>query len=137
MLGIYQVASPEERQIVQEQIDAVFAILEDWFQAIENGTAHHRLPDPSFVPPPGRPPITEVQVEEFIKELDREIDTDALASRGRFYGADASSEFHRLAYPQQVALVQQLMTILLSEGEITQKAEALRAQEGPPPPEAA
>ncbi|MEE9199196.1 MAG: hypothetical protein V3U26_05310 [Dehalococcoidia bacterium] len=123
----------EEQEVAQEQVDTLFATLEDWFQAIENGTAHHRLPDPSFEPPPGRPAITEVLVEEFIKELDREINTDAFGSQGRKYGADASSEFHRLDYPQRVALVQQLMGVLLSEKEMAQKAEELRAQRSAQP----
>ena len=128
MWGMYPIASPEERQVAQEQIDAVFAVLEDWFLAIEDGTADQRLPDPNFEPPPGRPAITEAMVEEFIKELDREIDTDAFGSQGRNYGADASSEFHRLAYPQRVVLIQQLIGVLLSESEMAQKAMGLRAQ---------
>ena len=127
MLTSNPVPLGEDREVAQEQIDTVFAILEDWFQAIENGTASHRLPDPAFEPPPGKPAITEPLVEEFIKELDREIDIDAFGSQGRKYGADATSEFHRLAYPQRVALVQQLMVGLLSQEEIAKKAEALRA----------
>ena len=118
----------EEREVLQEQIDTVFEILEDWYQGIENGTAHYRLPDPTFEPPRGRPTITEQLVEEFIKELDREINIDAFGVQGRRYGADASSEFHRLDSPQRVALVQQLMMVLLNEKEISEKAEALRAQ---------
>jgi len=118
----------EEREVLQEQIDTVFEILEDWYQAIESGTAHHRLPDPSFESPQGRPPITQALVQEFIKELDREIDIDAFGVQGRRYSADASSEFHRLDFPQRVALVQQLMTALLNEKEMSKKAEDLRAQ---------
>ncbi|MFQ5872232.1 MAG: hypothetical protein ACE5JL_00320 [Dehalococcoidia bacterium] len=121
--------SPEERKVAQEQIDTVFSILEDWYQAIEDGTAHHRLPDPTFQAPPGKPAITEDLVDEFIKELDREIDTDAFGSQGRKYGADASSEFHRLDYPQRVALVQQLMRALLSDEEMSKEADELRAQQ--------
>lgn len=119
----YAVASSAEEQTHQKQIEAVFAVLEDWFQAMENGTAHHRLPDPNFKPPPGRPEITEELVEELIQELDREMDMDALGSRGQYYGADASCEFHRLAYPQRVALIQQLLGVLLSDEEIKQRAE--------------
>ena len=126
--GMHPLGSPEGKEVAQEQIDAAFAILEDWFQAMENGTAPHRLPDPTFVPPPGRPAVTEALMEEFIKELDREMDTDAFGIQGRKYGADASCEFHRLAYPKRVALVQQLMGVVLSEGEMAQKAEALRAE---------
>ena len=119
--------SPEKRQVAQEQIAAVFTILEDWFQAIEDGTAEHRLPDPTFVTPPGRPEITDGLVDELIRELDREIDTDALATRGKQFGADASSEFHRLAHPQRVALVQQLMGTVMSEGDVALEAESRRA----------
>ena len=128
MLGMNSIPSHEDREVAQEQIDTVFAILEDWFQAIESETADHRLPDPAFESPPGRPAITEALVEEFFKELDREIDIDAFGSRGKWYGADASSEFHRLAYPQRVALIQQLIKVVLSQEEIAQKAEQLRAQ---------
>ena len=120
--------TPEEREVAQEQIATVFGILEDWFQAIEEGNAHHRLPDPTFESPPGRPDVTELLVEEFIKELDREIDTDAFGSQGRSYGADASSEFHRLEYAQRQALVQELITVVLSPEEMAKKAEELRAQ---------
>ena len=118
----------EKREVAQEQIRAVFVILEDWFQALEGGTAEHRLPDPTFVPPPGRPSITETLVEEFIRELDREIDTDAFGVQGRKNEADASSEFHRLAYPQRVAFIQQLMGVLLTEQEVAERVESLCAE---------
>ena len=118
----YATISSAEAEFRQKQIEAVFAVLEDWFQAIEDGTVHHRLPDANYKPPPGRAEITEELVEEFIGELDREMDIDALGSRGQYYGADASCEFHRLAYPQRVALIQQLMGVLLSDKEI-QKLE--------------
>ena len=118
----------EYKKAAQEQIDIVFSILEDWYQAIEDGTAHNRLPDVTFEPPIGRPAITEELVEEFVKELDREMDTDALGHQGMKYGADASCEFSRLDYPQRLALVQQLMVVMLSEKEIAQKAEVLRNQ---------
>ena len=129
MFGISSVASPELREVTQEQVVTVFAILEEWFQAMENGTAHHRLPDPNFVPSPGRPAISEALVEEFISQLDREIDTDAFDTQGRKYGADASCEFNRLAYPQRLALVQQLMGALLSDEEMAQKVERMKAQQ--------
>ena len=126
---MFSVPSNEEREVAQQQIEAVFTILEDWFQAIEDGTAEHRLPDPNFQSPPGRPAITDELVEEFIKELDREMDTDAFGAQGRKYGADATCEFHRLAHPQKVALVQQLMGVLLNEKEMEQKGAELRKQE--------
>lgn len=115
--------TPQEREVNQEQIKAVFAVLESWFQAIEAGTAHHRLPDPAFSPPPGRPVIEEDLVEQFITELDREIDQDSLGSRGKWCGADATSEFSRLGYPQRVSLIQELMCVLLTADEMAQRAQ--------------
>ena len=118
----------EKREVVLEQVRAVFVILEDWFQALEDGTVEHRLPDPTFTSPSGRPVITETLVEEFISHLDREMDTDAFSVQGKKYEADASCEFHRLAYPQRVALIQQLMAVLLTEEEVSQRAESLGPQ---------
>lgn len=119
----------KEREILQEQIDAVFGILEDWFRAIEDGTAQHRFPDPAFEAPQGRPPITAALVEDLIRELDREIDIDAFGVQGRRFGADATSEFHRLGSPQRLALVQELMAVLFTEEEMSKKAEAMRAKQ--------
>ena len=128
MWGYWGATSPEKREVEQEQVRDVFAILEDWFQAVEDGTAEHRLPDPTFTSPSGRPAITETLVEEFISHLDREMDTDAFGVQGKKYEADASCEFHRLAYPQRVALIQELMGVLLTEQEGSQRAESLRPQ---------
>ena len=131
MWGYWGATSPEKREVEQEQVRAIFAILEDWFQALEDGTAGHRLPDPTFTSPSGRPAITETLVEEFINELDREIDTDAFGVQGKKYKADASCEFHRLAYPQRVALIQHLMGALLTEHEVVHRAESLHPEATP------
>ena len=138
MWGISQIPTSPTRQVEQAQVEAVFGILEDWFSAVEDGTAHHRLPDPGFVPPPGRPAITEDLVEGLVAELDRELDMDAFGVQGRKYEADASCEFHRLAYPQRVALVQQLMATLLTDQEIAELTDPDRADiVSAPAPEAA
>ncbi len=127
MWGLSQISTSRTRQVEQEQVEAVFGILEDWFSAVEDGTAHHRLPDPGFVPPPGRPAITEELVEGLIADLDREMDIDAFGVQGRKYEADASCQFHRLAYPQRVALVHQLMAALLTHQEIAELTDPDRA----------
>ncbi len=106
--------SSENRNVAQKQIDTVVAVLEDWAQAMENGTVQHRLPDPSIVPLPERPPIAETLIEEFIEELDREIDIDAFSHPAQSNGSCVSSKFHWLAYPQRVALVQQLMRVFVT-----------------------
>jgi len=115
------------REVEREQVQVVFSILQEWFCALENGIADHWLPDPSFVTPPGRPSIDDALVEEFVSQLDREIDTDAFGSRGQWYKADASSEFHRLAHPQRIALIQSIMKVLLTEEETNARAEAMAA----------
>ena len=114
--------SPGSWRVEQEQVETVFAILEDWFQALEEGTACHRLPDPAFVPPQGRPALNEKLVEQFIRELDREMAEDAFGSQGHKYGVNATCDFCRLEYPQQVALVQQIMGVVLSKEEIAKRA---------------
>ncbi len=121
----------EKREVLLEQVRAVFVILEDWFQALEDGTVEHRLPDPTFTSPSGRPAITDTLVEEFINGLDREMDTDAFGAQGKKYQADASCQFHRLAYPQRVALTQELMGVLLTEHEVVQRAESLYPEATP------
>ena len=123
-----QVPSPEEQEVKQRQIDSVFETLEVWFQAIEDGTAEHRLPDPGFTPPPGRPAITDALVDEFISELDREIDIDAFGYQGQKYKADATSEFHRLAQPQRMALIQDLLRVLKTDEEMVEEVRSLERE---------
>ena len=122
--------SPEEEEVKQAQISAVFEVLEDWFLALEDGSASHRLPDPSFEQPQGRPQITEELANEFIKELDREIDIDAFGYQGQKYKADATSEFLRLEMPQRIALVQALMRVLVTDEEMAAKVKELRIERG-------
>ncbi len=112
-------ASPREyRERLEEQVTVIFGILEVWFQAMENGTACERLPDPNFVVPSGRPPITEFLLQNLIVALDKEMDEDAFGTHGKRLGANAGSEFYRLDPVQQRALTQDLMSVLLSDDEI-------------------
>ena len=94
------------------QIEALFALLEKWFVAIEDGTVTTWLPDPTYKVPYGWPKLTERRVNEYIEELDREMDMDALGYQGQKYKADASCEFNRLAYPQRLALTQAVQQVI-------------------------
>lgn len=112
-------------EIHRRQSDALFKVLEKWYLAIEDGTAVHWDPDPAFAALPGKSEITEELVEEFISELDREMDIDALSSRGEYFGADATPEFKRLVYPQRMALLQEVMGVVKTSDEIEAETEAL------------
>lgn len=114
----YEAKSGEFRSRLDDQIVIVFGILGAWFQAMENGTACERLPDPNFIVPSGRPPITEYLLQNLIVALDKEMDKDAFGTHGRKLGANAGSEFCRLDLLQQRALVQDLASVLLSNDEI-------------------
>lgn len=115
---VHKAGRGEYRRSLEEQATAVFSILEAWFQAMENGTACERLPDPDFLAPQGRPPITDFLCKQLIAALDREMDEDAFGSQGKKLGADAGSEFCRLDPTQQRVLAQELMIVLLSGDEI-------------------
>ena len=133
-----QVPTPEEQEVKQRQIDSALETLEAWFLAIEDGSAAHRLPDPGFKSPPGRPAITDALVDELISELDREIDIDAFGYQGQKYKADATSEFHRLAQPQRMALIQDLLLMLKTDEEMAEEVRSLeREHEQSSLPEAA
>ncbi|PKB83762.1 MAG: hypothetical protein BZY88_01610 [SAR202 cluster bacterium Io17-Chloro-G9] len=122
-MGYSPIVKLAYRRAARGQIKAIFEILEDFFLALEDGSVHHRLPDPTFQPPQGRPPITQELVDEFIENLDREMDLDAFDTQGKKYGADASCEFYRLEPPQRLALVQRLMSVVLSEQEMEEAEE--------------
>ena len=104
--------------IEEAEVAPTFAILQKWFGHMEDGTASLHLPDPAFKPPWGRVELTEKLVNLLISEIDREMDIDALGSRGHYFGIDATPEFHRLEYPQRLALAQELMMVVHSEGQI-------------------
>lgn len=93
----------------------VFTILRDWFYAMESHTAEQRHPDPSYVRRNGKP-LTEQQVNNVIEvALDQHFSSSpnrnyAIINRGIPH--DLPPDFNRLAFPQRLALVQQLCSVL-------------------------
>lgn len=89
-------------------VHAVMALLQDWFEALEQHTAHYRSPDPEYVRSEGKHPFTEAELEHLVKEIDREIDSEVNRAPGTSTHSKAGSGFQRLALPQRLALAQQL-----------------------------
>lgn len=128
MQDLNSVVSPEYRELEQEQARIVFEVLEEWFKALEDGSASNRFPDHRFVSPVDRPEITEELVGQLIAGLDREMEIDAFDRQGKKFGATAATEFCRLDYPQRLALTQRLIEILLSKEQMEEIATSLRMQ---------
>jgi len=89
---------------------------------MEAGTTKERLPNPTFVSLPGRPAITPEFADRVIEVLNEELDNDAFGVNGQNRGVDAGCDFRRLASPQREALVQELMIVVLSDGELHTRA---------------
>ena len=95
---------------------AVFAVLRDWFLALEDGSHAYRYPDPAFVRANGKPPCTEAQLAALVvTALDAYFNDPSnrnytLHKRGIWH--DAGPDFARLALPQRLALAQELSAIL-------------------------
>lgn len=93
-------------------VAAVIFLLHDWLQAMENGSADLRLPDPNYVRPSAKAMWTEQGLDTLIRDIDAEIDQEVTRLPGTSVGAKAGPGFHRLAFPQRFALAQQLETLL-------------------------
>jgi len=104
-------------------VAAVIFLLDDWLQAMENGTAHHRLPDPNYVRSNGKPTWTEDELDTLIRDLDAEIDQEVTRLPGTSVGAKAGPGFSRLALPQRLALAQQLDNLVQRHQEALQAFE--------------
>lgn len=89
-------------------VAAIIFLLDDWLNALEEGVGGFRLPDPNYQRPDGRPPWTEEELDELIRDLDHEVDCEVNRAPGTSVGARAGPGFCRLALPQRLALAQQL-----------------------------
>src|SRR5579885_1490737 len=59
-----------------EGVHAIMMLLEDWFLAMEDGTAVFRQPDPNYQRSGGRPTWTEEELDRLMRDLDAEIDQE-------------------------------------------------------------
>ena len=83
--------------------------LEDWFNAMEDGSVKQRAPDPTYPTSLS----TEV-VDEAIRRLDLSFEHEL--SWAASEGYNAGPGFNRLEPPQRLALIQQLHAILKGQG---------------------
>ena len=101
-----------EVTIYPEETVRVFEVLRRWFHGMESGEAQYWSYDPRYERPNGKPPFTEAQVNELIEvALDEYLDAPAqrnYAKNTRGIFNDAGPGFSRLAFPQRLALAQQL-----------------------------
>lgn len=93
-------------------VEAMIFLLDDWFAALEAGTAHLRMPDPSYQRPRGQALWTEEDLDTLVRDIDAEIDQEVNRAPGTFAGAKAGPDFKRLATPQRLALAQQLEVLM-------------------------
>ena len=112
--------SPHRSQYLSEQDHAIHDVLRDWFEAMQDGTAHYRMPDPSYKRPPGTEEWTNGRLAIMLDNLDEYV----IAKPQRDYartnygiGADASPGFMRLGHAQRVALAQDLERAILAHPE--------------------
>ena len=103
----------------------VFTVIDTFFRALENGTVEMLRPDPRYERPGGKPPLTEDQVNRVITDaLDSWFEAPQnanYAKNTRGIPHDLPPALRRLAFPQRLALVQQL-------------EQALDPASPPPPP---
>lgn len=112
MWGYVTPVDPATQKRDDAKTAALFALLENWFLALEDGSVLFRYPDPAYTAPEGWPEVTETLVNELILELDKELNQDADGYQGQKVGATARTDMYRLAYPQRLALVQAIQTLL-------------------------
>ena len=60
-----------------ENMVAVWAVVQKWFEYMESGQAAHMYPDPTWQPKRGRKPLTPELVDRLIAELDGTAGTPA------------------------------------------------------------
>ena len=87
----------------------VHAVLRDWFNALEDGSASYRMPDPDYARPPGKAPWTEEDLERLIREVDEYVWQQKSWAQGTHHkDYDAGPGFDRLAPAQRLAFAQDL-----------------------------
>lgn len=87
----------------------VHAVLQDWFDALQNGSAHYRLPDANYQRPQGKPPWTDEDLDRLMKEIDNYVwEQRSWAEHQHHATYDAGPAYARLRPPQRLAFAQDL-----------------------------
>ena len=94
---------------LSEADKAIHVVLYDWFCALNDGTAAHRMPDFGYVRPEGAEEWTDARLENLIKVIDDYVWAQAAwCKTTRFIDADAGPGYARLGPAQRVAFAQDL-----------------------------
>ncbi len=109
-----------------EGVHAVMMLLEDWFLAMEDGTAMFRQPDPNYERSGGRPTWTEEELDKLMRDIDAEIDQEVGRAPGTSTGSKLGSGFTRLQLPQRLALAQQLDALVAQHSKVLPQDPAPR-----------
>lgn len=88
-------------------VASIINLLEAWHNELDNGDVTKYLPDPEYAKK-----WTEEHIDRIINGIDEEMDKEVKSTPGRYVEAKAGPDFKRLAYPQKLALVQQLDAII-------------------------
>lgn len=113
----------KEQQALEIKAQAVISVMEDWFQAIEAGTAPDRMPDPKGERYPSR------YIDKFIQVIDSFFAEEIKKNRDYWKGEgyikpqlkngkpiDSPPDFNRLQGMAREAFVQELKKTIKGQG---------------------
>ena len=122
--------SPYPNGHTDAKVEAITDCLASWFRALEDGTAAHRMPDPSYQRRGGKPSWTEEELTALVNAIDADVDRELNWARANTAMlCTAGPEFHRLLPAQRLAMAQQLDAILAQYPDVP-KAEPPHAPLG-------
>lgn len=100
---------------------ATHEVLEDWFVAMEDGTAFSRLPDLSYTRPDNKPMWTDEQLDNLVTTaIDDYVDKmRSWVKNNRNIDTDTHCGFQRLGPVQRTAFAQDLEKVFIKYNVIT------------------
>lgn len=89
---------------------AIHEVLDEWFEAMEDGSAFSRIPDLTYTRPNGKPTWTDEQLENLVcVAIDEYVDQQrSWVQFNRGITTDTHCGFDRLGTNQRIALAQDL-----------------------------
>lgn len=105
---------------------AVHEVLEDWFNAMEDGSAFYRLPDLAYTRPDGKAVWTDAELDNLVNvAIDEYVDRQrGWIKNNRYIVTDAHCGFGRLETIQRIAFAQDLEKVFTAHGVSTGKDTA-------------
>ena len=119
---------------LSDQDKAIHAVLQDWFLALEDGTAEFRMPDPSYQRPEGTEPWTDARLAALLTEIDEYTFRQAAwVKTNRGLEFDAGPGYMRLGQAQRVAMAQDLERAILAHPDESKPYPVPKAEPPPAP----